>query len=183
MSYLLAVDPDVEAPGLALFRAGELVAAGRCRGAGSDLTRLVSLGDAAVKWVSGRLLPGDLIVEVAVEWPRVYPVGKGKPGVDPNDLIEVAAAAASVCAAFPRARHTKVPPRDWKGTIPKPKRAGDPYLVEARVVALLTPVERAVWMRDAAPVAPTPRLEITDAVGIGLHATGRPLVGERVIAR
>ncbi len=179
MSYLLAVDPDVDRPGLALFHNDRLIAAGRCEKA---IVRIVGLRASAYKWVAARV--GILgVTVVAVEWPRVYPVGKGKPGVDPNDLIDAAGAAVAVACAFPGAEFRQVAPRDWKGTIPKPKRASDPYLVESRVIDLLDPVERAVWNRDAAPLAPTPRLEVTDAVGIGLFACGRPLVGERVIAR
>lgn len=182
MNYMLAVDPDTTAPGLALFEGRPerwtLIAAGRCKGAVS----LVDLGRVAREWVLD-VTPAPIsmrVGRVAVEWPRVYPAGHGKAGADPNDLIALAGAAVGTAAGFPYALFDRVAPRDWKGTLRKPKCAAEPYVVEERVIDRLTPFERAVWGRDAAGVAPTPRLEITDAVGIGLHAAGRGIVTTRV---
>lgn len=170
---LLSVDPDVTSPGLALFVDGLLVRAGRIRARGDDTGRHVSLVATADVWAWP-----CLVDRVVIEWPKIYRAGRGG-AADPNDLIELAAAAIAVACAFPNARHERMHARDWKGTLPKPETAADPYLVEDRVWERLSPVERVVWGRDVEPLAPTPRLEVTDAVGIGLHSLGRGILSKR----
>lgn len=169
-SWLLAVDPSVRSPGVALFRDTRLVAC--------DVRKLRLVGDPAVRcraavesvydWsFDNRRIErldftrelGDLVVE----WPQWLAVGKSK--ADPNDLAFLAGIGAGLAVAFPCATVRSPVPRDWIGGLPK-STTGDPWNSPRghRIADRLSPLERAL-VPDSH--------DAIDAVGLGLWALGR----------
>ena len=59
-----------------------------------------------------------------------------------------------------------VEPAQWKGQIPKPKR-GETYIIEKRVLEVLSPPERAVLDLGCKGLCASKRHNVIDAVGIG----------------
>ncbi len=109
--------------------------------------------------------------DVVIEKPQIY-VGR-KQKVDPNDLITLAILVGKYAERAKDSRVELVLPSKWKGQVPKPKR-GEPYIMEVRVMAVLTDEERERVER----VARRPRAQglndnIVDAVGVGLWFLGR----------
>lgn len=105
-------------------------------------------------------LPGTIVV---IEIPRVYPFGgKG----DPNDLIDLAVLAGEYYGHYRRAgfETVLVPPRTWKGSVPKP-------IHNERVLAQLTPAERDLLPRR--PRAKDFDHNMIDAIGLGLWQLGK----------
>jgi hypothetical protein len=142
---ILAIDPGVDS-GWAIFFQGMLVACG--------------LGGAP-KPLPERF---DLLI---VEHPVVYPGGRTK---DPNAIVKLAINAGMWMGRYEsRASNTQfIFPRDWKGTI-------DGDLCNRRTWAKLDDGERQV-LDDAVRTQKIPakkRHNVLDAIGIGLHASGR----------
>lgn len=104
-------------------------------------------------------------VLVVIEVPRVYPFGRGKG--DNNDLIDLAVRVGELRGWYRRKswvqRVELIPPRTWKGTVPK-------EIHNKQVLAKLSPEELAVL--------PTKRRggfdhNMVDAVGLALWRAGR----------
>lgn len=85
-----------------------------------------------------------------------------------NDLLELQAAGAYVAGAV-GGRFKLLPPNTWKGTAPKD-------VTRARVEKTLSQHEFKVLAGALASVKPGLRHNVYDAVGIGLHVTGRYVV-------
>lgn len=106
---------------------------------------------------------------VCVETPRIYPGGKT---VNPNDIITLALTAGELirwAKAFGVPVNT-VHPQAWKGQIPKPKRAADPYIVQGRVQ---TRAQCKHWPEGT--LAPSLAHNVYDAMGIAMHAAGHEI--------
>lgn len=185
-NVLLAVDPGVRGCGCALFVDNVLQAA-------AYVVNLASEGggprEAAVMarelhnwntWTYGR---ADTSLLLVLEWPQHYSGRAARGGGD--DLLSLAAVDGAIAALFylngvtaklrdPNFQFSvevqHVTPHDWKGSIPKPKRQSEPYIVRERVVDRLSEAECAVveWPKNK-------KLgwDVADAIGIGLHALGR----------
>lgn len=179
MSYLLSIDPGLRKCGAALWHDSELVEArllvGEHEGREVDVTVAVMV-DAAIAWCIdvydvasiGSLKPW---LHLAVEYPRTYG-GRSSRG-DANDLIGVALVAGAILGRLGCPAQLLLP-EEWKGRIHKPESKAeyerDGYVVEARARAKLSAaeLERVEWGKDWKK-----RMDVSDAVGIGLHVLGR----------
>lgn len=169
---LLAVDPSINKPGVALFRGGKLIAAERVKIpedlADLDLAeRCQRVASHIIRWgMAFEMEPRALVFE----WPQSY-YGKGKG--DQNDLfglvgVGMAVAGQLAVALIPREISLvvrSVVPAGWAGQVPK-STTGDPWASPRgiRIKSRLSDEEIAaiVVSHDA-----------LDAVGIGLHFLGR----------
>ncbi len=167
---LLAVDPGLNAPAVALFQNGLLIRAEPIKVpralSGLDLIeRCREVAKLIHAWYCDQ--PGDfrppLPLHLAVERPQIYRGTKSKG--DPNDLppmvgIDVGLAVLLGCPV------TSYLPRDWVGGTSKAE-TGDPWKSPRgyRVWDRLSEVERG------AVVVATH--DVVDAIGIGLHRLGR----------
>jgi len=158
MSRLLAIDPSLRGTGWALFENTNLTRCGVIGGP-SQNTRIQCVRDlwvdltAFIQDDSGTLLRPD---EVVLEFPRIYPKGRGASDhIDPNDLLWVAAAAGALCTLGPSSTYY---PSDWKGQSKKEKTL-------RIVLQACTPAERAV----IESVQGAKRHNAVDAVGIGMY--------------
>ena len=152
-----AIDPGVNGLGASAFDADALIDARYIRGA-PDLRA----------WLAQHFSSTDRMV---IEFPRIYRAAQQKG--DQNDLLHVARAVGRVQEAAERIGMTieLIIPRDWKGTLD-----GD---------AMVKRIQGRVSGAELARIAlPTVSLQhnVWDAVGIGLHATGR-LAPKRVVPR
>ena len=140
---LVAIDPGVHHFGWACFGDGELYGAGR--------------------WEEGKLLPAYArdADELVIELPRVYRKSKG----DPTDLIDLAFAAGRYVEQLTPKKLFSCRPSDWKGQVPKPKRAEEPYIIAQRCMkALGGEALRQVEWAGAAKA----RWDTWDAIGLAL---------------
>lgn len=166
MSHLLAVDPSLRGLGWAFFERGMLTHCGVVEGS-TDTTRIEAVR--AIHKEVEELAGGP--AEVVLEFPRIYPKGRGQTDhVDPNDLLWVAAVAGAMSTLGPSRIYY---PSDWKGQSKKEKTL-------RLVFQACTPAERAVieqvkgWKRHNA----------VDAVGIGMYhlkRIGKNLVQETFV--
>lgn len=140
-SSVIAIDPG-QISGWATFHRGELYAAG-------VMTEAEIVGRPPVaQWAP---------VQVVIEVPRIYPLGRGKG--DPNDLISLALLVGELRGFYRRSGLPVelVEPRRWKGTTPK-------KIHNRRVKDALAPEERAIL-----PTLPEYKAHnMIDAVGLGL---------------
>lgn len=173
MTDLLALDPSVRSPGMAIFRDNALIFAGR-------LTKLGSPGDFATEGARWQFIAEQIVgwarehdcifpSKIVYERPQIYVAAKSKG--DPNDLIALAAIGAAVCAYF-QAQSAAIriaidtpTPAQWAGQIPKATKGSAKDSPRAlRILSRLTEGEkcRAPNQHDA-----------LDAIGLGLHALDR----------
>lgn len=168
--WLLSVDPGLRRCGCALWHDGELHAAALVeppKGAESLGDLVDAMSCAVTGWRLLRMPEEncDDDVDVIVEIPQTYG-GRAARG-DANDLISVAAVAGAVGGELVR-------PREWKGSVPKPKTRKEyltkGYVVETRARQKLTSVEQE---KVIVPNAWKTKMDVWDAVGIGLWKLGR----------
>lgn len=172
---LLALDPGILKPGVALFRAGKLIAAEKVK-IDKDVAdlpigiRAARVADAIVRWGMARdMEPRALIYEL----PQVYARPKSKG--DPNDLIKVALVAANVSGMLRYALGGRdiamdvlsPTPAEWIGQCPKvvgvgPKTWDSPRGYRIRIS--LDVEEFPLVVADDNAI---------DACGLGLFALGR----------
>ncbi|QSQ17199.1 hypothetical protein [Myxococcus landrumensis] len=170
---LVALDPGLRECGVALFDldSGELLAAGmptnperKARG----LPAWARMADGVTGFVSTFLEPlraesRGVSITVASECPQVYTAGKSKG--DPNDLIELAGVVGRVAGALGATSERSYWPREWKGTLD-----GD-VMVERIKARIDERPHEHLCVR--LPRAKDKHHNVWDAVGIGLHVTGR----------
>jgi hypothetical protein len=180
---LLAVDPSIVKPGIALFVRRELRAVAKVKipAVHERAGRAAIASYALLDWYSARVAEGLLagcdgsFIELAVEWPRVLPYGAAGATGQPNDLFGLAGVCAGFAVALRPHRVHSYLPDEWckLGKVsPERKRAKlGPIDSEAftspkgaRIMSRLTPAERALVPQSH---------DAVDAVGIGLHALGR----------
>ncbi len=108
------------------------------------------------------------IAYLVLETPQTY---GGRAGAgDANDLFPLAALNGALVVAFPHAQVTSYTPREWKGSVEKPKKVADAYSIEEKVRARLSPAElkNITWPKNVAH-----GYDVTDAVGLALKFMGR----------
>lgn len=98
--------------------------------------------------------------ELAIELPQVYDRARSKG--DPNDLIQLAAVVGGIVDRLGRKTAIYLP-REWKKQVPK-------KIMCERIESRLSEVERA---EVELPASAKLKLDVWDAVGIGLHHLGR----------
>lgn len=170
MTDVVALDPSVRSPGVALFRDGVLTFAGRVKLAALNAAldpdvsagaRWRAVSSEIQWWVAARDVIAPMLV--VYERPQIYRASKSKG--DPNDLIGLAAVGAGVVMLYPGARVLTPTPAEWCGQLPKATRGRASASPRARrILSRLTSIElpRAPDQHDA-----------LDAVGLGLWALGR----------
>lgn len=178
---LLAIDPSICSAGVALFRAGKLLA---CTNIEPDVesdemgVRVQAMAHEILSWVVAVVAEPRVVV---YEWPQVYSGGKQKtPGGDLLGLSAVGAAAAAALAValVPRSIAPRIitpEPARWIGQVPKDKtvRGAKKSARGVRIIGRLDSEE--------AILVPSQH-DVIDAVGIGLWALGR-LTPARVYPR
>lgn len=171
---LLAVDPGLNSPGVAVFVGGEL----RWTAVLKPEPRSLNMGRRcfAVAEEIGleylRYFPVSPNC-VAAEWPIIVPGSRQK--APPNDQIPLAGISVGVAAFVQTRRLTTYTPGEWSGGLsakaPGSQRKRDRDAAQSprgqRVLSRLSPPELAVIEHAG------PSHDILDAVGIGLYHLGR----------
>lgn len=179
MEVVVALDPGMRRPGLAIFAGGTLVhaasfpepAARRC------VDRLDRAMSAAHLIYSATVeVIGDTPVDLfASEFPQIY--GAGYSEVDPNTLLPMVLQIGALAALLACEQHRTFLPRDWTLGTSKDDGAKRRRLPSSRARLIgknLTPREKQLYEGDADPDA-------TDAIGIGLFALGRLRKGRVIV--
>lgn len=172
MSNLIAFDPGLHNPALAVFQGGVLVYASRIKVPSSLKStklamgaRCVGVAAEAFKALQNISLEGP--VTFVTEWPKVYRGSKAKG--DPADLLPLAgtgtALATLLAQRYPGLEIVTPIPFEWIGNLPK-ATTGDPResVRGVRIWSRLSESERGkvALSHDA-----------IDAIGIGLWKLGR----------
>jgi hypothetical protein len=151
--WLLCIDPG-GIMGWALFHRGRLVACGY-----GPHDRIID----------EELLPrGVRKVTVLFEIPIAYPGPKSK--TDPNDLIRTGIRVGEFKQKF-RVRGFTIEecyPNEWKGNIPKPEKASEPYVITDRVLEKLDEGELKLLYESKSARATKLDYNLSDATGMGL---------------
>lgn len=169
---ILSVDPGIRGCGAALWENQCLVRAAYVPSSareGDGPVEAVAMAQALVSWAQRTTCEPRPIGDLVVEWPRTYG-GKASRG-DANDLFALAGIDSALAALLPQStRVSRYFPKDWKGTIEKPKTTKQPYIIRERVFARLDVFERAVvdWTNNVKH-----SWDVADAIGIGLKHLGR----------
>ena len=179
---LLALDPGVNSPGVALFSA-ELVMADRV----PVPSAFVALSDGQRWWqVAERVvnhvrpaISGSSTLLIAFECPQWYQRGKSKG--NPNQLVGIAGVAANVTGILSRSHAIRVlspTPAEWIGQLPKTCptcKANKKKCPECLGSAWNTPRGRRIASRlSEQEFRSIPdQNDAIDAVGLGLWALGR----------
>lgn len=173
---LITVDPGTDCCGVALWRNSSALQAAalvRAREYQPGAQGRQVMAHAFAAWITSKA-PAASIDRIVIEFPQTYG-GRAARG-DANDLI---ALGATIGALEQVARVVlgitnvdNVTPAQWKGGIPKPKRARDfdEYVITQRVREHLQPDE---WAHVEWPKSVRLSWDVADAVGIGLKITKR----------
>lgn len=180
MSYenknLLAIDPSINSCGVAMFQHGKLSAV-KTITAQSDWSnddvakRCLRMGQEVVAWIHDLGIVPDVL---AAEWPQTYPNASPKINQSLIGLSGVIGVVSGILALGLASRDQTLEvvsflPAEWTHRLPKTKK-GDPRdSVRGRNIARrLDPLELTLFQ--------TAKLnhDSVDAIGIGLHAVGRP---------
>ncbi len=189
---LLALDPGLNSPGVALFRGDTLAAAGRVPIPGAyaalpDGRRWLEVAQRIADWViaprgyCGLYDTGERVTAVIFERPQWYQRAKSKG--DPNQLAGVAGVAANVTGIFAGLRHLDVhspTPAQWIGQLSKvcptcKGKAKKKKCADCRGSAWMTPRGRRIRSRlslEEFKLVPDQN-DAIDSVGIGLWALNR----------
>ncbi len=190
---LLSVDPSLNSAGAAIFVANRLVACVRVQPAITDTSdcfgaRCLDIATGITKWFASRYSATEL-VDFVFEWPQIYTAIKSKG--DPNDLPPLAGIGMAVAAKLQSAgvlgRIFTPTPAEWIGQCPKVCQTchGKNKKKCKRCNGSAWKTPRGIRIRDCLAqreIDLTPdQNDAIDAVGIGLHRSGR-LVSGRVFA-
>jgi hypothetical protein len=172
---VLAIDPGLTKPGVALLQRGRIVLAERLRvpkgwSSLEILERCDRLAELAVDWFERRPCGSqdreDAPHTLVVEWPQWY---GDKAGIDANDLAGLCGIAGATlarlrCSGMDLEARSPTPREVW-GTVPK-ATTGDPWASPRgrRLATRLDVSERAVVANYH---------DALDAAGLALWAAGR----------
>jgi hypothetical protein len=162
---VIAIDPSLTKPGLAVFQDRLLITAIRVhipKGHPEDPGARAMYVAREIFAMSYPAVPNRLVYE----WPQIYRAARSKG--DPNDLIALAAIGSAFAGLWSKDRLLEIQaptPAQWIGQLPK-SETGDPWDSPrgARIKSRLDPIElaRVQAKHDA-----------VDAVGLGLWSLGR----------
>ncbi len=181
---LLALDPGINSPGVALFRAGTLVAADKISGtaykAFEDGQRWLEVAKSIVTFAQ-LASPDERITTVIFEKVQFYQRKQGGSKGDPNKLLGVAGVAANVTGILSTYGPIVVlspTPAEWVGQIPKTCSTCGENKKKCPVCkgsAWKTTRGRRIRSRlTEAEIALVPdQNDAIDAVGVGLYAEQR----------
>lgn len=176
LGEFIALDPAIRSAGIALYRAGQLVAASAVKlpaDTDADMgARCLEMAESLARWVIRHdATPRALVFE----WPQVYTVAKSKGS--PNDLIPLAGvgmALAGILGLGVAARNVTLEvitfrAGEWAPAAGKKSTKVSEFetsMRTKRVMRRLSPGEREA-------IAGIKSHDALDAVGIGLHALDR----------
>lgn len=103
----------------------------------------------------------DYFSHCVIELPQVYQQRKWRG--DPNDLIQVALTVGALKAMVNCLDVTLVKPHEWKGSVPKD-------VMGNRIVSKLSGKEKKILREGTLGLGDKKKLDVIDAVGIGLWA-------------
>ncbi len=172
---LLALDPGLNKPGVALFRGGKLVAAERVKIDRSYAhlpfgERCVRVAADIMRWGMGHNMSPRTFV---YERPQIYDSRAGKGKGDPNDLLGLVGVASAVAGQLSLAMAMRdvclsvlsPTPAEWIGQLPKIE-TGDPWASPRGIR-----VRSRISTEEFTSILPSH--DAVDATGIGLWAMGR----------
>ena len=181
---ILALDPGMNSPGVAIFQEASkgLVAAGRVLVSWefAELPageRWLRVAREIVAWFVSKTIPACAGATIVFECPQWYQHGKSKG--DPNQLVGIAGVAANVTGLLGPSRILSPTPSEWVGQVPKVcptcKGKAKKKCLDCRGSAWETPRGRRIRSRlSEAELALVPdQNDAIDAVGLGLWALGR----------
>lgn len=165
---LVALDPGLLHPAIALFHGGVLIYAARVE-LPKTLSAKTNLGARVVsvarhcQYVVAEWFEPLGSPELVFEWPQVYRAAKSKG--DPNDLLPLAGICGALSGVLQATLITSYTPAEWIGQLPK-GTTGDPRE---------SPRGTRIWSRltHAEQMTITLSHDAIDAVGLGLHHLGR----------
>ena len=175
---LITIDPGTKCTGVAVWHGGELQAAFPYKPVGDaglaarnlvleleivrDVHRLHPLDTFARDILTARSKRSPF--SAVIERPGQY-----EKKVSPESLFILALLAgayAGSLAANGAEEARFILASDWKGTVPKPKRAADSYIITRRCARLLS--ERELARVEASKTNASESWDVWDAIGIGL---------------
>jgi len=162
---LAAIDPGTRTTGLAMFDNGRLVEAGAQRILPEEslvafARRIIRAARRDVRNFPSCPSVDPQTTSFVIESPHDQ---RGRARVD--DILLLARFVGMLQAFCLPSEVVLVRPSDWKGTIPKPKRAADPYVIAYRGARELSPTEhKAIFL----PRAKKQQWDVWDAIVIGL---------------
>ncbi len=184
---LLAIDPGMNSPGVALFDPGpscHLIAASRANTLEfvdlPDGERWLRVARVLFAWVNHQMRGRERDMTVVFERPQWYARGKSKG--DPNQLAGIAGVAANVTGILSTYAHPlrvmSPTPAEWIGQLPKTCRtckANKKKCPACKGSAWMTPRGQRIRSRltDAELALVPDQNDAIDAVGLGLWALGR----------
>lgn len=155
----LYVDPGKLHAAAALFASRRLLDARLFRASTKDAAAAsADIAEQIFEWQAD-LRPTAPLAVVACERPSIWTQG-GSRG-NPNDVLDLMATNGAIMHAVYADRRKYITTNDWKGQVPKPKKKGDLYIIEHRVMKRLSPEEVSM-------LGDNPDHNVIDAVGIGL---------------
>ena len=144
---LISIDPGLRTAGFAQWdESGRLLLAGLAQG---SKTARDSEAWRAIASEVRKIAEG---CDVVIEFPKVYPHGKG----DPEDLLQLAAVVGAICASHKCLKVFR--PYEWKGQVPKD-------VMVMRIQGWITDSERS---KVLLPSAKSLQHNVWDAIGIGV---------------
>ncbi len=164
---LLAVDPGLRNPAVAISRDGKLVAASRIKIPAAN--HKLDMGQRCLN--VARLIADyakDTFDEIVVEWPKIYRGAKSKG--DPADLFPLSGVGLAVAGIMlgrnPNVSVVAPTAHDWIGSLPKSTTAGD---------VLTSPRGQRIWSRlsEEERAVVVVSHDAVDAAGILLWRLGR----------
>ena len=168
VSTLIALDPGLRYPAVAVFKDGVLVHASRVKIPGTShklamgprCMNVAKLVYAHIVHTGAFLEPADEAYELTIEWPRCYNRMKG----DPADLFPLAGVGMALAGMLGIAPDAPTAP-EWIGNVGKTTK-GDP---------LASPRAQRIWSRlsEAERACVVLSHDSLDAVGLGLWKLGR----------
>jgi hypothetical protein len=162
VSVLLALDPGLRYPAVAIFNDGVLVHASRVKipGTSHKLERGMRCLNVA-RLINVHVSPFCPVDELVIEWPRCYAKLKG----DPADLFPLAGVGMALAGMLGVPVSAPTAP-EWIGNVPKSVGSGD---------ALTSARGHRIWSRlsDAERSCVVVSHDSLDSCGLGLWRLGR----------
>lgn len=162
----ISIDPGLRRCGIAIWDANnKLVLAQLVTGidiGGTDPELWAALAfnlNCVIEKAFGQIRFGTAVIEFPQIYRSLYQKG------DQNDLTRLAGCVGYLASDLCAGSVETVLPHAWKGSVPKPKTAKEPYIIAERCKGKLSAEELG---KIVLPRAARFQLDVWDAVGIGL---------------